>query len=178
MVAFILIALAIAVIIALIFWNKPKKISDSVIVKEAPGSSSPSKNIRISVKDMEAFHSKGIYDNVSFNDVESALLNADKYINISEERLSMLESRLKQRNGFDNDFARLSSMKSLARSYEEKKQLNEAYDAYKSLISFAHQSPYLRINNYAHDMNRFRIVSNKLKRKEEYDKFMSTLKFD
>ncbi|KAA6441474.1 hypothetical protein FEM33_01695 [Dyadobacter flavalbus] len=178
MVAFVIVALVFVIIIALVLWNNPKKLAKSIIIKQPETSNLPGKNIRISVKDAEKYYLKGISDPAMSTDLDMAIINGGKYIYISQERLDLLEARLKQRNGFDNDLAKLTQLKYNAHTFEKDKMLNEAFEAYKVLITFAHNSPYLQINSYSHDMNRFRIVSNKLKKKEEYEKFMSTIKFD
>jgi len=130
--------------------------------------------VKVAVKDLNKYIKGASLDDDVYNQMEDAILNGRKFINVSQKKLQEMERNLTAHNQWKKNWARLCEMKSKARSHEQSGQLQEAFGAYKDLITFAVSAQGLKRNNYDHDINRFRIVCNKLKKKEEYEHLINS----
>jgi hypothetical protein len=101
-----------------------------------------------------------------------AIINGKQSIILPKSAIDLMEHKRKLYIEKQKEWNTLVKKKAKAREYDKSGNLEKAATAYKELIEFAVASPNLTMTNYGHDVNRLRIVLNKLKRKEEYQSFI------
>lgn len=156
--------------------SKPVK---SKTVKKAvkPTSNIPTPgSVKVSVVELDKYLYSGVMDKGTFNKTQIAILNGETYIYLPESRIQKLQVDYENELDRREDWGKLCDMKYDAQSTEKVGDLEAAVDLYKDLVLFASKSKHLKLSNYSYDINRLRIVSNKLKRKEDFEEFIKVNK--
>lgn len=132
--------------------------------------------IRVPLGKLDKYLKTGVIDDRTFNKAEVAYLNEETHIYLPESRLKKLQVDYENELDRREDWGKLCDMKYDAQSTEKAGDLEAAADLYKDLVLFASKSKHLKLSNYSYDINRLRIVSNKLKRKEDFEEFIKVNK--
>jgi hypothetical protein len=108
--------------------------------------------------------------------LNEAILGNKKSVSIPDSVLSELEFKRKQYFEKELAFDRLYTLRATSQVLEMGGRFEEAFESYKETIIFAVTSRHIPLNAYLLDINRFRFLCNKLKRKKEYENVIARYK--
>lgn len=132
--------------------------------------------VNVSVKQLEKYIQGASIDRDSMDLMTEAILNGKRSVMIRESTLREIESKWKQHVERELAIKQFFTRRANSQALEKGGKLEEAFESYKESIIFAITSQHIQLNTYGFDLNRFRIVCNKLKRKEDYENLIAKYK--
>ncbi|MDQ6477844.1 hypothetical protein [Dyadobacter sp. LHD-138] len=128
---------------------------------------------KVTTKSLEKYIKGAVIDPHTLDLLTNATLSGKKSVIVEQSLLNELEEGRKRFIFNEKEWKELMNRKAKAKAYEKSGKLEQAVSTYKDLIVFGIASQNLTITHYGYDVNRLRIVLNKLKRKDEFTEFLN-----